>query len=405
MHERWLGLNRFVFRVCARAFILIAFVSSVASPRSRAADSVGEITVEENPIAAVVTIVSADANGELRGVGCGFFVSETGLLATPRHMLDDTSKAAARTADGKIIPIIGVVAEDPVHDVLIVQVKISGCRFLKLGNFSSITLSELVRVIPDPMVFSGKAITGPVVIVEDLVGDYQWFAVATAIENGMSGAPVLNDKNEVLGMITNKWRDAAQGFANPVTAISRLLAHVHRQSFPISKLEKRTYDDLINDPDFTAALAAWDHKNPTVAADLMKKTLTRFPKSPACYVLLAGFYSAKHDWQEAETAYLRALALREDYPLAWAYLSAVYGLEHKYDAGFDAAFKATKSKPDLPEGWSNLAGLYIATKEFDKAEKTLNVLEKIGTPHAEEMAASLKRSLEKERATAPKQER
>jgi Flp pilus assembly protein TadD len=89
--------------------------------------------------------------------------------------------------------------------------------------------------------------------------------------------------------------------------------------------------------------------------------------------------------------------LRKDYGTAWAYLTAVCGLEGKTSAGIEAGQKATQLQPDLPEAWSNLAAIYIAMRQFDKAEETLEGLQRIGTPKAHEMAANLRQWLERKR--------
>jgi S1-C subfamily serine protease len=73
----------------------------------------------KNITPSVVVIKTYDRRrGKEVSQGSGFFVSETGDLVTNYHVLDETSYANVKTADGRIYPIKKVLSEDKQGDLI-----------------------------------------------------------------------------------------------------------------------------------------------------------------------------------------------------------------------------------------------------------------------------------------------
>ena len=68
----------------------------------------------------------------------GFFLNESGALATCRHVLAGYSKqskgAVVLTRDGRLCPVREVLAVDPLHDLLVLQVEGKGFTPLPLAS-------------------------------------------------------------------------------------------------------------------------------------------------------------------------------------------------------------------------------------------------------------------------------
>src|ERR1700677_1090474 len=94
---------------------------------------------------AVVSIFTYDLHGKPSHDATGFFVSPDGKFATTRHALDDTSKAVIQMNDGREYRVAGIVAEDPLHDLVLLQVEGSEFPFLKLGAFQSVRKDNAVQ--------------------------------------------------------------------------------------------------------------------------------------------------------------------------------------------------------------------------------------------------------------------
>jgi S1-C subfamily serine protease len=75
------------------------------------------------PQSAVVSLFTYDLLGTPAFHASGFLVSADGLIATARHVIQNTSKVTAQTSDGREFTVLGVVAEDPVHDLVIVRIR------------------------------------------------------------------------------------------------------------------------------------------------------------------------------------------------------------------------------------------------------------------------------------------
>ena len=102
---------------------------------SRIAPSVVELSVFDGP-------------GRLLRNGTGFFVSADGKLATSFSVINEGGHAVAKTADGKIYNVTGILTQDPATDVAIVQVEVKGqVPFVPLDKAAGFNPAKPVGVI------------------------------------------------------------------------------------------------------------------------------------------------------------------------------------------------------------------------------------------------------------------
>lgn len=169
------------------------------------------------------------------GAGSGFFVKESGLILTNKHVVerDDVSYTAV-TNDGKKYPA-KVVARDPVNDLALVQIQGSGFSSLLLGDSSRVKLAQTVIAIGNALgefrntvskgIVSGLsrsiAAGGSQGGIEQLSGLIQTDA---AINPGNSGGPLLNLRGEAIGINTAIAGGAQNvGFALPINVAKRVI--------------------------------------------------------------------------------------------------------------------------------------------------------------------------------------
>ncbi|MDP3729205.1 MAG: trypsin-like peptidase domain-containing protein [bacterium] len=167
------------------------------------------------------------------GGGSGFIISEDGMIVTNRHVVEDEdADYTVLTNDGKKYNA-RVLARDPIQDLAIVDIEVTGFPALKLSNSDSIKLGQTVIAIGNALgefrntvsvgVVSGlaRSITASTGLgdSETLEGLIQTDA---AINPGNSGGPLLNLRGEVIGINTAIVSGAQSiGFAIPINKAKR----------------------------------------------------------------------------------------------------------------------------------------------------------------------------------------
>ena len=161
------------------------------------------------------------------GGGSGFIISSDGLIATNRHVVEDTAATyTVLTNDGKKYDA-KVLSRDPVNDLAIVKIEAQDLPTLPLGDSSSIQLGQKVIAIGNALgEYSNSVTTGVVSGIgrsitagtatgsEHLEGVIQTDA---AINPGNSGGPLLDIGGSVIGINTAiDSQGQLLGFAIPI---------------------------------------------------------------------------------------------------------------------------------------------------------------------------------------------
>jgi serine protease Do len=174
------------------------------------------------------------------GGGTGFIVSQNGLIATNKHVVDiDGAEYTVLTNDGQKYPA-KVLAKDPVQDIAILKIEKNGLPKVNLGDSDEVEIGQASIAIGNALgefrntvsvgVISGlkRSITassgGGAEQLEDLL------QTDAAINPGNSGGPLLNLKGEVIG-INVAIASGAQniGFALPINLAKRDIDQVEKQ--------------------------------------------------------------------------------------------------------------------------------------------------------------------------------
>ena len=170
---------------------------------------------------------------QLQGIqktGSGFFVTETGVIATNAHVARDEGSLITNLPDGQHLEGKVVYIDE---DLDIALVKVSGENFphLALAAADTVRQGESVFAIGNPagaMQFSmTKGIVSAVGKFKD-AGPGTWIQTDTPINPGNSGGPLVNMRGEVVGLNTLKLiKKNTTGIAFALSA-SDLLEVLHR---------------------------------------------------------------------------------------------------------------------------------------------------------------------------------
>jgi S1-C subfamily serine protease len=176
----------------------------VAAPRV-------ELPIEEVVRRASVAVVLLEGS---KTRGTGFFVTESGLLVTNRHVAEGEETLAVFPASGAEIRA-RVIYIDPQLDLALAKVEGSGHPHLSVAPASAVHPGETVVAIGNPLSGLQNAATKGIVSaigLDPALGKGTWIQTDAAVNPGNSGGPLLNLYGDVIGVNTLQARDR-QGIA------------------------------------------------------------------------------------------------------------------------------------------------------------------------------------------------
>lgn len=172
------------------------------------------------------------------GGGSGFLVTNTGMIVTNRHVVDDlTADYTVVMNNGKEYPA-KLLARDTIQDVAVIKIEGDNFPILPLGDSDQMKIGQTVVAIGNSLgefsntvskgivsglkrnLTAGSALGGA----EQLKNIIQTDA---AINPGNSGGPLLNINGEVVGVNVAMAQGAQNvGFAIPVNQLKRMITQV-----------------------------------------------------------------------------------------------------------------------------------------------------------------------------------
>ena len=165
--------------------------------------------------------------------GTGFVVHPNGYILTCQHVIDNAAKIEVTIGekDKEKKYQATVVAQDKPHDVALLRVDATDLPAVPLADSDKCELGEDVIAIGFPLAFdlgSSVKISRGVLsgLHVDLEGLKNMLQVDAGINHGNSGGPLLNDRGEAIGVVSNVLNPkyaANVGFAQPINEGRALL--------------------------------------------------------------------------------------------------------------------------------------------------------------------------------------
>jgi hypothetical protein len=186
----------------------------------------------ERSKSAIVSLRLTDSKGREAGTGSGFFIKGPDtlpyapvLLVTNRHVAALGAGGHATLADGTILTLAALVAEDECADLVLLHVEGGGRGVPMLALAPMLPREgEPVLVIGNPQGLGHSVSDGIVAAIRKLEGGAV-IQITAPISPGSSGSPVLNLHGQVVGVATASLVSGQNlNFAVPSERIHRLLA-------------------------------------------------------------------------------------------------------------------------------------------------------------------------------------
>ena len=195
-----------------------------AQPSQAQTSNFAEVAQTIRPAVVIVSVF--DETGHLSANGHGFFVSDDGKFIADRSVMANGVNAVAKTADGAIYNVSGALAQTPAQSLVLL--KADATRTLPFLTPSAKALPDIggnVAVVLSPVEHANSA-----VLEEKITGRFsdeagEWIDVMPALPKTTAGAPVIDERGEVLGIVT--FRAGSNSCAiRPAATAGTLLAQV-----------------------------------------------------------------------------------------------------------------------------------------------------------------------------------
>ena len=170
----------------------------------------------------MIWVTTFDSKGNLLRTESGFFISPDGRFVTTAHALDGAVNAVAKTADGGIYNVSGVLTVSKSADLAVLKADIKPqklLRFLDLNKTGELSAGARVAVVGSSL--AGNEGSARETTITAPSSDRLEIAGATAASS--VGSPVVNENGDVIGIVTSA---GEKTIARPVAALDSVLSRV-----------------------------------------------------------------------------------------------------------------------------------------------------------------------------------
>jgi len=211
-------------------------IASTAALTSARPDLTPEKVVDlANP--AVLRLERPDASGT------GFFITDSGVIATNAHVARGVSSLRAISASGQAFDV-SVVHVDETLDFALLKAEVGTTPYLVLADPRLVRSGQTVLAVGNPGGGLQNTVTKGIVSAvgsAEGLGPGTWVQTDAAINPGNSGGPLLNSWGEVIGINTQKTAQTQGiGFAlssgDLISVLQRYYPDVHK-TMPVQVAE------------------------------------------------------------------------------------------------------------------------------------------------------------------------
>lgn len=190
---------------------------------------------------ATVEITGYYKDGDVLGMGTGFFIESGGVILTNYHVINEAYSAKVKLSDGKEYDVIGVIAYDIDRDLAIIKIDAESPAVL-LPTTRGVKTGETVYAIGSPFGLTGSLSSGIVSSASRNEDGINMIQTTTPISPGNSGGPLVNAYGEALGVNTYTYSDGQNlNFAVSITEVDNLVRG-ETQTLEAVAIANRYYD-------------------------------------------------------------------------------------------------------------------------------------------------------------------
>ena len=326
--------------------------------------------------------------------GSGFFVRDDSTVITNYHVIEWAHSAEVVLYDGTSLPVLGVHGFDSASDIAVLKVAhrpTTGIRHLTLGPNMLPPIGSKVYVIGAPEGLDSSLSDGLVSGRRERDGR-PWIQISAPISPGSSGSPVLSSDGSVIGVAT--WNLHIEGqnlnFASPASGVAGLIADKSLiQELPDLLLARiQILEDIYdryrktNDTHPSVDVRRIASQNALHQLDQLSASLR---KTPLFWEYKGHIYFDQNRWEEAMSAYRRALTIDPDRSFIWCRIGNIHSLMRQYDDAVLAFGHAVKADPNYDEAWRGFGNSLLdanrAKEAVDALRRSIEISPKYSFTH------------------------
>ncbi len=170
----------------------------------------------------VIWVTTFDSKGNLLRTESGFFISADGRFVTTAHAIEGGVNAVAKTADGGIYNVDGVLTVSKSADLALLKADVKPqklLRFLDLTKTGELSTGARVALVGSAL--AGNEGSARETTITAHSSDRLEIAGATVASS--IGSPVVNENGDVVGIVTSA---GEKTIARPVAALDSVLSRV-----------------------------------------------------------------------------------------------------------------------------------------------------------------------------------
>ena len=144
------------------------------------------------------------STNEGEGLGSGIIIKSTGQILTAHHVIKGIKEGWAKPFNGTWMPITGVVAQDELKDLAVINVD-PGNQHLqqsRLGSGEYISSGDPVVAIGNPLGLEHSVTEGIISEVRTTPEGLRLIQTDAAVSPGNSGGPLFDQNGEVIGVVS-----------------------------------------------------------------------------------------------------------------------------------------------------------------------------------------------------------
>jgi len=178
-----------------------SIVAPSARPSQAPTNDFAEVAQSIRPAVIIVSVF--DETGHLSANGHGFFVSGDGKFIADRSVMAGGVNAVAKAADGAIYNVSGALAQTPAQNLVLLKADTTRASpFLAPSATALPDIGGTVAVVLSPLERANS-----VVLEEKISGRFsdeagEWFDATPALPKTSAGAPVIDHRGEVIGIVS-----------------------------------------------------------------------------------------------------------------------------------------------------------------------------------------------------------
>ena len=188
-----------------------------AKPAQPASSDSAKVETTVQP--SVIWVTVFDSKGNLLRTESGFFISGGGRFVTTARSIEGGVNAVAKTGDGGIHNVTGILTASKELDLAILQADVKKVPFLELNKNTNLPAGAGVVVVGSALAENDGHARQITIAAHDAAR----LEIAGAIPPSSVGSPVVNETGQVVGVVTSAGEKST---ARPSASLESLLSRV-----------------------------------------------------------------------------------------------------------------------------------------------------------------------------------